>query len=363
MVKHVSNEKNVMAQIDELDKMDGTVYDPDDTSDDNDDEGTGDDAGTEETTDDDNEENIEALGGTDGSGTTNDEPVNKGKDTKAKEAAPDASTFRKQGTNFVDANNNIVDPQSGQIIAKAGTERRLFEKTQRLGSALDEKSAKLTKYEQDDAKLDNLRGVIKNHGMSTDEFAEGINMVLAFKSDPVGTAKKLLEQVLAMGHNVTDILGADAGNAIEMSAVSRMLDERLKPLIAPLNEKRVQSENEKVAEAAWNKFCEDNPHAEVHDTVMDKLLGDNPGMRPQQAYNHLRDFAHKHNLDFSIPLGPQIEQLQSAPKKKEPGNLPRAPQKPFPNGSSVRHAAIDDGDVNPNSDWNTILRSVPGLSN
>ena len=358
MARHI-NEKAVFDKINQMDEQDGTVYDPTETSDDNDEEDAGDDApvGEEEIEGSDHEKDDSVAKDVDRSRPSNDEPKNTRKDTQSKEAAPDPSKFRKQGANFVDDKNNIIDPQSGQIIAKAGTERRLFEKTQRLGAVLDERTEKLKKYEAEDKALDNLRGVVKNHGMSTEEFAEGINMVLAFKSDPVGTAKKILESVLAMGHNVTDILGADAGNAIEMSAVSKMLDERLKPLTAPLEQKRVQSENEKIAEAAWQKFCDDNPYADVHDVLMDKLLGDNPGMRPQQAYNAIKDFAYKHNLDFSLPLGPQIEQAQSAQKRKDPANQVRT-QKPFPNGGSVRHAAIDDGDINPNADWNTILKSA-----
>lgn len=357
MAKHVANEKNVMSMIDEMDKIDGTEYDPaDDTSDDEDEGGEQEDA--EGSEDGDNGEDDFSINDVDGS---RDKPVvnaDAGKDKGTKEEPKqNATQFRKQGANFVDDKNNIVDPQSGQIIAKAGTERRLYEKSQRLSSVLDERTAKLQKYEQEDKTLDNLRGMVKSHGMSTEEFAEGINMVLAYKSDPVGTAKKLLENVLAMGHNVTDILGADAGNAIEMSAVSKMLDTRLKPLLEPLENRRVQSEQEKKAEEAWHRFCEDNPHAEVHDVLMDKLLGDNPGMRPQQAYNALRDFAAKHGLDFSLPLGPQIERRQSAPSKKEPGN-PARTQKPFPNGSSVKQAPINDGDVSPNADWTTILKSA-----
>lgn len=356
MAKHVTNEKSVLDKIDAMDEMDGTVYDTTPADDDNAEDDN--DEGEEENTDGNNDEDGGTTDDVAGKRDTNDVTADTKKDTGTKEAAPDPSTYRKQGTNYVDAKNNIVDPQSGQIIAKAGTERRLFEKTQRLSSALDERSAKLTKYEQEDKTLDNLRGVVKNHGMSTDEFAEGINMVLSFKSDPVGTAKKILESVLAMGHNVTDILGADAGNAIEMSAVSKMLDERLKPLTAPLEQQRVSTEQQKQAEKQWEHFCEINDYANVHENTLDKMLGDNPGMTPQKAYNALREFAYKHSLDFSLPLGPQIEKLQSAPKKNNRDNNPARTQKPFPNGSSVRHAAIDDGTIDPNADWNSILRSA-----
>jgi hypothetical protein len=355
MARHVKDEKNIMSMIDNMDEIDGTEYDPADAPSDDEDE-------PEEDVDDRSED--EDGGADDGSvddvDGSGDKPVvakDAGKDKGNKEEPKqDASKLRKQGANFVDAQNNIVDPQSGAIIAKAGTERRLFEKAQRLSSVLDERTAKLQKYENEDKTLDNLRGVIKNNGMSTDEFAEGINMVLAYKRDPLATAKKVLENVLAMGHNVTDILGADAGNAIEMSAVSKMLDDRLKPLVAPLEQKRVESEELRKAEAAWQKFCDENQYAEVHEVAMDKLLGEHPDMTPQKAYNAIRDVAYKYNLDFSLPLGPQIEQLKSA-KNKEPAPSARK-QKPFPNGSSVSHKPIDDGSINPNADWNTILKSA-----
>lgn len=356
MARHI-NEKSVMSMVDNMDEMDGTEYDPAlDPDEENEDEEEG--AGN--LVEDDEEE----AGNEEEGSAEQKEVVEKpaAKSVTTDEDKPDPSTFRKQGANFVDAKNNIVDPQTGQIIAKAGTERRLFEKTQRLNNALDERTQRLQKYESEDKTIDNLRGKIKSHGMSVDEFAEGINMVIAYKSDPVGTAKKVLENVLALGHNVTDILGADAGNAIEMSAVQKMLDDRLKPLLQPLEQKRVISEQEEYAIKQWEKFCDNNPHAEVHEQALDKMLGDNPDLTPQKAYNALREFAFKHQLDFSLPLGPQIA-AKSAPNK-EPAKQAARTQKSFPNGSSVRQAPMDDGSFNPNDDWATLVKkAMPGLRN
>ena len=164
-----------------------------------------------------------------------------------------------------------------------------------------------------------------------------------------------------MGHNVTDILGADAGNAIEMSAVSKMLDERLKPLIAPLETKRVTDEQTKAAERAWQRFCDENEYADVHEVTLDRMLGENPELTPQKAYNALVQFANKHGLDFSLPLGPQIERKKSAQQNTNRNNNPRT-QKPFPNGSSARHSSINDGEINPSDDWASIIKkAVPGI--
>ena len=356
MARHI-NEKAAMSMIDKLDDgMDDTdtsvVENENEEGDDDTDESSENDANGSE----------EEVSGSGEEGEQSDRSGNEqtsNREKPATEGEP-SKNIRRQGNNLVDANNNIVNEQ-GQIIAKAGTERRLYEKTQRLGAALDNKSQALAKYEAEDKQFDNLRGKVKSHGLSVDEYAEGINMVIAFKSDPIGTAKKVLESVLAMGHNVTDILGADAGNAIEMSAVSKMLDERLKPLITPLETRRVTDEQTKQAEKAWQKFCDDNEYADVHEVTLDRMLGENPDLTPQKAYNALVQFANKHGLDFSLPLGPQIERKKSAQNNTNRNNNPRT-QKPFPNGSSVSQQSINSGDINPNDDWASIIKkAVPGI--
>lgn len=361
MARHI-NETAVMSMID---KMDDGMYDNEhealDIENEEEEEGEGEDENASDDLPGDEGDEGEQGEGDKAVGGNGEAERGDGREKPSSQDAT-AKNIRRQGNNFVDDKNNIVDPQTGQIIAKAGTERRLFEKTQRLGAALDDKSNRLAKYEQEDKSFDNLRGKIKSHGLSVDEFAEGINMVIAFKSDPIGTAKKVLESVLAMGHNVTDILGADAGNAIEMSAVSKMLDERLKPLLQPLDQKRVSDEATEKAQKAWEKFCDENEYADVHEVTLDRMLGSNPDLTPQKAYNALRKFAFDRNLDFSIPLGPQIERLQSAKKNtSNRGNPPRT-QKPFPNGSSVPQGSMNSGDVSPNDDWATIIKkAVPGI--
>ena len=145
-----------------------------------------------------------------------------------------------------------------------------------------------------------------------------------------------------------------------MSAVSKMLDERLKPLITPLETKRVTDEQTKAAEKAWQRFCDENEYADVHEVTLDRMLGENPELTPQKAYNALVQFANKHGLDFSLPLGPQIERKKSAQPNNR-NNSPRT-QKPFPNGSSARHSSINDGEINPSDDWASIIKkAVPGI--
>lgn len=360
MAGRQTNTEAVMSQIDKLDELDGTDYDPQIETDDNDEEDAGDDAG-QSTFDETIGDELKPNGTKKDTQNPEEKPQQRNENVEQKSTEQNKDTgkqpqFRKQGNNFVDDKNNIVDPRSGQIIAKAGSERRMYEKMQRQEILLNDRSEKLEKYEKDSKDSSTYFGMVKQAGLSMDEIGEAFNIAIQFKQDPVGAAKKVLEQVLALGHNVTDILGADAGNAIEMSGISRMIDERLKPLITPLQQQRATDQQTKEAQVKLAAWLDENEYADVHLNAIDKLVGDN-GISPQKAYNELYKFAIKHQLDFSKPLGPQIAERQSA--RNGNGNNRQEPraQKSFPTGSRVEPASMETKDFGSNASWDDILRS------
>lgn len=271
--------------------------------------------------------------------------------------APTDDQPRKAGKNFVDKAGNIIDPRTKQIIAKAGQERRLYERSQRLGTILEDTQRRLAKYEQEEQTATTLMGSIRQHGLVMDDVAEAINIAIQYKQNPVLAAKTVLERVLALGHNVTDILGADAGNAIEMRGVSRMIEERLAPIIQPLQEQRVKNEREQKAEVAFQQWVNDNEYADIHLEAIDTLIGQNADLTPQKAYNALLTFAVKHGLDFSQPLGPQLAARQSAQTTSQ---QERRVQKPFPvngSGGSNPRPLTDKDYANSDDSWADIVRS------
>ena len=337
---------DAMKKIDLMDQVDGADYDP--TPEEDEDEGNDDASKTDDndSSSDDNKETVTAK-----------EPPTKSEEEEeapaAKSKEPAQEELRRQGPNFADKHGNLVDPNTRQIIAKAGVERKLWEKWQRTNTVLQDTAAKLAAYEKREQEATSFHSLLKESNLTTEEFGNAINVAIKYKSDPVAAAKMVLEQVLALGHNVTDILGADAGNAIEMSAVQRMLDKRLAPIIEPLTQKREQEERTREAQAAFDRFLVEHEYADVHLGAIDELIGRNPDLSPQKAYRALLLFANKHKLDFSQPLGPQLNSASAKPtnRQEQPSN-----RKPFPNGSIVEQQPLETDEFSTSSSWDEIVK-------
>jgi hypothetical protein len=372
MARHLIDKEAVSKAIDDMDNLDGTDYgsilDEDQGDDDERQDLQADQTGTQVEGEEGEEEPFlpfeQEVQGTqrekrsaqstkrDGKGDKQD-----GQQPDTRTQAPTGDEPRKAGKNFVDKAGNIIDPRTKQVIAKAGQERRLYERSQRLGTILEDAQKRLAKYEAEEQTTTTLMGSIRQHGLVMDDVAEAINIAIQYKQNPVLAAKTVLERVLALGHNVTDILGADAGNAIEMRGVSRMIDERLAPIIQPLQEQRASSERTQKAEVAFQQWVNDNEYADVHLEAIDSLIGQNPDLTPQKAYNALLTFAVKHGLDFSQPLGPQLAARQGAQTTSQ---QERRVQKPFPvnaSGGSNPRPLTDKDYANSDDSWADIVRS------
>jgi hypothetical protein len=347
------NEEAVLKQIDHMDSMDSDYSEQEDQ----DEGGEQEEEGEEET-----DESDTADG--EGEGEEGEEGSEEGsEDAGEGEEPPVRKTgkqeqYQKVGNNAVDKKGNIVDPRTGQMIAKAGTERRLYEKTQRLTTALDESKVRLAQYDKEHNDSSNYFGAVKQAGLSTEEIGEAFNIAIMYKQNPVAAAKEILERVLAMGHNVTDILGADPGNAIEIPAIARLIDERLAPILKPLEQQRVSDEQTKQAEARFDKWVSENEYADQHLDVLDDIMGRNPELSPQKAYNALVLFANKHQLDFTQPLGPQIANRQSVQGNGNTNPRERSTRKPFATGSGRPAQPIGEGAyADSNASWSDIIRT------
>jgi hypothetical protein len=339
------NEEAVYEKINQMDLEDGTDYESD--------------LADEEEGGEEEELEPDTTGGEDQTGE-----VEAGTEEGTQEAgqagteeAGQQQQLRRFGNNAVDGKGNIVDPRTRQIIAKAGTERRLYEKSERLTKMLDDHKVKLAQYEKDHNDSNQYFGAIKAAGLSVDEIGEAFNIAIMYKQNPVAAAKEVLERVLAMGHNVTDILGSDPGNAIEMPAIARMIEQRLAPIVKPLEQQRVSDEKTRQAQEAFGKWVSDNEYADIHLEALDNLMGQHPELSPQKAYNALVLFANKHQLDFTQPLGPQIDARQSARGSNTNPQTRRA-QKPFPVGGSSTPQPLDEGGyADSSASWSDIIRS------
>jgi len=362
--------------VDEIDEMDGSDYgDPNESFDDDSDD-YGDDDGSDDGSDNDPPSRGVSL---ESEEFVDDEDLTRMPKKKGKKAETPAQQQRQtKKTNdpkkekgeirllsngmHVDAQGNVVDPRDGTIIARAGSERRWYEKHARAESQVQQVSKEVETLRTQLQTQEWLNGVPQRFGLNHEDVQNALALAAVYKQNPVEAARELVEMALATGANVTDILGKDAGNALEMGAVKQMIEERLSPLINSHKQTEEQTNRRTQAEAKMKQFIDDHEYSELHLPVLDRMMGDNPDLSPEKAYYELKLFCARNDFDFSIPLQPQ---LQARKQQQQRGERPTreqqpAPRRGLPNGRTANMSQREVGDTmqaEPSTSWADIIKS------
>lgn len=353
--------------LDDLDKVDGTDYSGNDPlqqkpEPEEDDEEEGEDEENADDTDEGDEGDDDSSG--DDDGEPSPEPVKQkaeGKPEARKEE--NARGVRKlRGNIFVDGKGNIVDPKTGRKIYNTGAEARLYLETDRLRGEVSNRDKLIAETQRQVVGMNLLNGMPQKLGLNGGEVESALALAADFKKDIVGTARKVVELALAQGYNVSQIVGEQAGDAIEMGGVKRMIAEHLEPLTSEHRQKREVEQRNAAAEEGLRKFYDEHENAEMHASVIDGLLARNPSLTPEKAYYELRMWSHSKGLDWNSDLAPQIAALQNGGQRGAPNRQPtRQDTAPVPRGSTAPRGSrsMKESDMaDPKSDWSDILRSV-----
>ena len=341
--------------VDFFDAQDGTNYDPDGENEDDGDDSTGE---------------ADSSGSSDEDSSSGDERSSRARtaDTDGDEAGTPAVklTALRNGMQQ-DAQGNLYD-QKGGLIARAGSERRLFERNARMGIMVEEGSTRVKQLETELNAYKQNDGIQRQYGLTQEDLTAGLPIIGEFKKDPLSAAKRIVEMVAGMGYNISDILGKDAGDAIELKAVSRMLDERLKPL-TKMSEREAAQERQQAADREAEKavvsFFERHENAEMHGADIDRLLGLRPELSPEQAYYEIKLFAQREGLDFNLPLAPQmqsrIDSVQGVSQQTTNNRQQTRYNPPLPNGSAGRQraqAVNEDQFDDARAEWGDIISAA-----
>ena len=266
---------------------------------------------------------------------------------------------RDQNGYLVDDKGNIVD-DNGTILAPAGKARRIYEHNTRLTRQLEENTTRLQQAELQLREINYLNGVPQRYGLSNDEVATALDWAGRMKrGDVIGVAKDLVALLAAQGHNISELLGKDVGDSVDMRAVKTLIEQQMAPLRQVAQREEVSAQQLAEARTRMEAFLRDNEFAEVHSTEIAKLAQAN-GLTPQQAYNRLYKFAIDNGLDFSEPLGPQLEERAAQMQSQGQQQQQQQRQKPLPssasgtrpsNGVKMQAPEVDD----PDEDWGTII--------
>ena len=355
---------NQFEAIEELDELDGTPYDPTEVE---------------------NEEN--SVPSDDASKSGNDtsdsidndlnqqyqkQPEDKPQDQKTEEEKAhdqrqeeEREELYQTPTGYaVDKKGNIVDPKSGQIIARAGSERRLYEKTNRLQRQIEPLQKELENYKTFVDQGRNLANEIKKHGFKPDELQEYFDTVILYKTNPLEAAKRIVANVASMGYNISDIVGGSVGDAVDMAAIKRMIESNLAPLNQQKEQEQTQQVNQQELGRKLQDFYDQHEYSDVQANVIDNMLGANKSLTPSQAYYELKSFCDRNGFDMSIPLAPQVQERRASAQnqQQQPAQPPRT-RKSIPSRSSTPTQEVNRGIeekemANANSSWDDIIRST-----
>ena len=205
-----------------------------------------------------------------------------------------------------DPEGNLVDGQ-GNVVAKAGKERRLWERVQRYEHfEVPEMRRQITELTNTAAQSQVLNNVPRQLGLNDEETLQGMKLIASYKKDPVATIQYILTEARAAGHNVQ---GADQGQ-VDLAAINRLLDQRLSPLLEDRTAQQQQQQANVEAERQYKDFTTRFPDVVQHEDVIARLLQHDPKLTAEAAYYQLRLWVQEHGLNWNQPLQAQVEAMQ-----------------------------------------------------
>lgn len=220
-------------------------------------------------------------------------------------------------------NNNSQDllDSNGNIIAKAGAERRFYEENVKLKRDRDIFNTQvMPKLRQNyDAMVarvkayDDAMKSMQAGDLTPEDMQTGMNLIRQWKKSPQDTLKFLLTQAKSYGMTIDGVGGVDAG------AINQMLDEKLKPFIQERETRIRQQQVEQQSIQQYNEFIQKYPDAEKHTDELAYLLRKNPNMSLDAVYFMLRNHYSTKGYDFNTPLA---EILQKGVNNKVNMNMP-----------------------------------------
>lgn len=268
----------------------------------------------------------------------------------------------------VDKNGNLVNAQ-GQIVARAGSERRLYEKSARLETQLkQEKTARQNDRELLQRAATEIKGMREVYGMANDlrmstrEAMMGLTLVDKFKKDPVDFFKYVLTQMAAIGQDVSKLAPELGAAAVSPDGIKQLIQQELRGALGPVRETREQDTREQRAiqdaEVEYTAFVERFPDVTTHEDVIARLIQDDEHLSLDAAYYKLKSFAAEQRLDFSRPLKPQIEARQrSGNTQNNSARNVRTQQRPMPNGRANAPVVSSQPRFSADSSYEDIIMS------
>ena len=216
-----------------------------------------------------------------------------------------------------DDQGRIVD-KDGNVIAATREEKQNMFNYNRLRHTADKIAQRNTQLEGEITKLQRIRDLPAQLGITVEQMGEAAQYRAGLERDPINTVRDIVAGVMQKGYTMQQLFGDDAPSTLNAGLIRRELQQHLQPITERF---ATEQREQRVQERATNDmqdFVANHQFAEVHGDAIANLVGRNEGMSPEKAYYELRMWAADRGLDFSQPLGPQVQQQRQQPSQRQP---------------------------------------------
>jgi hypothetical protein len=273
--------------------------------------------------------------------------------------------YTRVGHLFADKAGNIVNSQGRIIAAKGEAARHWVNMSKQAGQAqnlqrqLQVSQNEIQRHGDLIARAREVAELPQRLGISHEDYNEGVALLAQWGKDPVGVAREVVSRTLAMGHNVTDILGNSAGNAVEMGALRQLINEATRGQRQQEQMTAAQHQQREQSQQQYESFIMRYPDAETHGDAIANLMNTHQ-LSAVEAYHEVKHFALRNGLDFNYPLAPQIHQARAQQPNGNGQRQPQTRRAPMVNGASGGRSQMttETEYADPNTDWSSILNSV-----
>jgi len=274
--------------------------------------------------------------GTESSGDADKDGASKtGQDGSTGNAGDDPAKLQQKQTKPGDsgAGGDLLD-KDGNLVARAGVERRWYQQFQDMKRNLPTIEAKLREFDQLKAANEAYKSAnafAAQHNLNADQITLGMKMTAALRDNPAQFAQWVLTQVKTMGHNIDGI-----SPTVDVNAIKQIISEQLKPFIEDRSAVVAEEQQVREAEQARTVFYERYPDAAAHQDILEAMM-ERADISAIDALTELRVYAAKYGFDFSQPLAPQIEALEAQKQKPATTQAQALPNgRPLPAGTNVQ---------------------------
>ena len=294
--------------------------------------------------------------------------------TTAAPTTPDAGVVqRRDGLIEVPNKDNpnardLVDPATGEVIAKGGSERGLYERAQRAhqgeraaqqrAQQLEQRAIKAEAVAQQHTEVTNA---VREAGIDHASTVTAVQLMGRFLKDPVSVLSDLVTEVKSKGYNIP-FLETGVTPGMDAIAMQRMLDVRMAPITNAAQQQQLAERQQQEARSTLDNFLASEPDAHHNLGILGEMLTQEPSLNLNTAWSKLIRMSYEAGLNPTQPLKAQYEaklrqQTTATPPAQAAQNTA---SRPLPNGRAT-NGAIPQADArqfDENSSMGDIIRQA-----